>query len=866
MLTLLPVLVSAQLAKGFQLLEASDYEQAIPVFEALVGDPVEGVAAKFGLASCYYKQTQSVDAYLKGFDLLRVSEAQYRKLSQSDKSKISKYKVSLSSYSRLEEEIQMLALKIVSDQNSVLQLDEIMDKMRPFSSNAQKRLDESRAKIVNYAAEYASDYATLSSLVKKHYMLIATTNYKNEQTLLQRLRPAFVKDSGEARLNSFVREHPKNAFSKDCWVHQYIDGVNPKVSVKKLLRFLCDYPYSTIDIFAESRISRWTYKGTVVDNNLNLDQREKNQLDILKKGWQLDEIIKNDKRVFDEAAKQILFEYIPQKRATRRGYELMQDALEKCLKDRQWAIATAIVDFSQPYFQDFQPDSCKVNFNQYSSKQDWFGKVKPIVNLPEEGLYRKALSTINTDAGAEYSPTPSADGRSLYFAGKGRKDNIGGEDIFVSHYNFETKMWSAPEIVTSLSSSKDDVPVAITFDGTEMVLFRDGKLYTSNLTEQGWGTPVLMPGSINRFPWIGKATYSSDGNVLIFEASEQLTGLDDESNIDLYVSRRESNGGWSTPKSLGPDINTFDDERTPFLYPDNKTLYFSSNGRSGLGEKDIYFSKRLDDTWMNWSVPKNLGKEINSMGEDWDFKVSLNPAAWEAYFSKANPRTLRDDIYVVQMPSFARPPRVTPLNGKLDNVDPKTIGGAKIVITNADDNTVLDTIRVGPGPEHVFTLPIRSGVKRVEYHVIGKDIIPQSRIIDVSQLSSDLGYTATVPVYTMSDMEKGIPVSLNSINFDYDKSDLRPESFPELERIYLVLKDKGWRIEIAGHTDDVGSADYNLSLSHRRAEAVKTFLVQKGLPSERLTTRGYGAQKPVAENSTDAGRMKNRRVEVTIQK
>ncbi len=860
---LLPWFVSAQLSKGFNLLEQSKYDKAVEAFESVVNDEKDGAGAKYGLASCYYRKPGSNGELAKGFGLLRSAKVQYRKLGQEDKNRLSKHQISAASYDKLMEDIQVLAIKQAEANSSLLQLDTVMDNMTPMSAPVQKRLEAARKQLVDYAVQNASDYQTLTSLVKKHAWLVNSKSFRDMGSVKKRLWNAFIDEYGYERLSKFVADHPKDGLSIDCWVHELCDALNP-ISVKKLVRFLIDHPNSTLDVFADSHIRVKTKYGTDTQYDALLNQEEKKQLELLKIGWEIRKIIRYDYRKFDDAAMKNLMTYMEQKRSTRIAFDLMQSSVEKCLKTRQWDMASRILEAAKPLFPDFQPQGCKTRFTDYHNKQNWFNTVMPIVDRPAEGIFRKYVAGINTKNGDEYAPVPTADGKSLYFVATGRPSNIGGEDIFVAHYDYSTKTWSEPELVPSLSSPQNESPVAITFDGNEMLLFREGKLYTSRLTNSGWSAAKPLPDAINGFPWIGDATFNSTGNVMIFTASETLPELDQDSNRDLFVSHKDEKGEWGAPLPLGYDVNTFEDERSPFLYPDDVTLYFSSGGHPGLGNLDIFYTKRLDDTWLNWSVPKNLGKEVNSLGDDWGYSISMNPVAWEVYTAKADFNSDQEDIYVSDLPSFARPRKVVPYSGKVVKRGTSIGVASKIVVSNPETGEPLDTIFTQPDGN--FTVRLLEGMKEVSFHVEGERLYPQSKVVPLSRIVSDPGHSDLIEVSTLEEMiEKKIPATLNNINFDYDKSELRPESYPELTRLCNLFRSEKWRVEISGHTDNVGTPEYNLALSQRRAESVKAFLVSKGISAGRLGTRGYGAEKPVASNETEEGRAQNRRVEIVIQ-
>jgi len=352
---------------------------------------------------------------------------------------------------------------------------------------------------------------------------------------------------------------------------------------------------------------------------------------------------------------------------------------------------------------------------------------------------------------------------------------------------------------------------------------------------------------------------------MIFTASETTPGLYQESNKDLYVAFKGKDGVWGNVKSLGLDVNTFDDERSPFLYPDNKTLYFSSEGHAGLGGMDIFFATRLDDTWVNWGIPKNLGKEVNSLGSDWGYTISTRPDVWEVYTAKADMTTDVNDLYTSEVPTFARPARIIPFSGRVIHPITKVGVQTDVVITNPDTGEPIDTTKTRP--DGTFTFPIPVGLKTVSYHVLDKNLFPNSKTVSTDQIVTNPGFTDVIKTSSVEDMiTNGIPASLNNITFDYDKSELKPESYPELERLFSLFNNQTWQLEISGHTDNAGSPEYNLALSQRRADAVKSYLVKKGLPANRMSTRGYGAEKPVTTNETEDGKAQNRRVEVRISK
>lgn len=260
------------------------------------------------------------------------------------------------------------------------------------------------------------------------------------------------------------------------------------------------------------------------------------------------------------------------------------------------------------------------------------------LNSIERVVTIEPLKNINT-GNDEYAPVPSIDGKKIFFCGKDRKDNLGGEDIFES--SIKGSVFSGPRINSSLSTVyENEAPLSVSADGNTMFLWtgeNKGDIQLSNILNDGsWSTPVSLPYPINSPYYEGDAMLSADGKTLIFVSTrpggmnfytENSIGYygDDNYPTDIYISNKLANGSWGDPINLGSTINTHYSERSPYLHPDGKTLYFSSEGHSGFGRMDVFKSERLNlSDPKSWSAPKNLGKEINSSTNDWGFKFSTD--------------------------------------------------------------------------------------------------------------------------------------------------------------------------------------------------------------------------------------------------
>lgn len=272
---------------------------------------------------------------------------------------------------------------------------------------------------------------------------------------------------------------------------------------------------------------------------------------------------------------------------------------------------------------------------------------------PPDSIHPQPLpNTVNTVIGEEYGPTLTIDDNTLYFVGLNRMEPNMTEDIFVSRRDRRTGEWSTAQIVPGLSSPyHNEAPTSISGDGRTMLVFVEGRMCYSVRGPQGWTEPRPLPRHLQLGNWQADAMITADGSALLFAANYP-------SSLDIYVSERTENG-WGTPYSIGSAINTAGMERSPFLHPDMKTLYFSSDREGTLGELDVWVSRRLADTcWDCWSEPENLGPMINTAGRDCWYKISADGKT--AYYAQKSGR--RHDIYTVTLPEDKRPEPITVLS------------------------------------------------------------------------------------------------------------------------------------------------------------------------------------------------------------
>jgi outer membrane protein OmpA-like peptidoglycan-associated protein len=462
-------------------------------------------------------------------------------------------------------------------------------------------------------------------------------------------------------------------------------------------------------------------------------------------------------------------------------------------------------------------------------------------------------ASINTKAN-EYFPYLTPDGKVFTFT---RMDGR-QEDLFYANRN-DTVFSNAMSYGNNVNT--DDNEGASAMDAQGNFLFvtacnrMDGygscDIYYSVKQNNTWTAPQGIGKPVNTGAWEAQPSFSSDGSALYF-ASNRPGGF---GGRDIWVSYLDTNMKLSEPKNLGPNINTKYDDQCPFIHADNQTLYFTSNGWPGMGNGDIYISRKTDTGWtkaVNIGYPINTENDDNGMTVSYDGKTAFLSSSRAGGFGGL-------DLYSFELPENMQPKKTTYIKAVVKDAKSKQLLNASYSIIDLDTKKEVYKGNTSNGK---FFVSIELN-KNDALQIQKEGYLFYSQNINLKETTTETKpYEIEVLLEPIAANSK---ITLNNVFFDFDKNELKQESFVELDKLAdLLKKNPTVKIEISGHTDNKGDKKYNLTLSQKRAESVVNYLVQKGIAAARLVAKGYGDTMPIAPNDTEENKAKNRRTEVKV--
>lgn len=459
-------------------------------------------------------------------------------------------------------------------------------------------------------------------------------------------------------------------------------------------------------------------------------------------------------------------------------------------------------------------------------------------------------------------PVLTADRKTLLYSARKGQKSTDDENIFKA--SWDGTKWSDPvSISNNINTKFNEGASSMSADGKTIVFAScnraDGvgscDIYISYKEGEQWSIPENMGKKVNSAGWDSEPSLSADGKVLYF-SSERSGGLGRE---DIYVTYKQEDGSWSVSKNLGNKINTSGREVSPFIHASSSTLYFSTNNRPGMGEMDIFRSDYIDTAW---SEPLNVGYPINTSDNDATLFITAdNQKGYYSVYDKTDYNNMRSFLYEFDVPQALKArTKSTYAKGTVYDADTKKPLKADIELYNLASAQRMQWVN-SDSISGQYMLVLSEGMDYA-LHIGRVGYLFES--IQFNYQNNSSFDPLTLDIY-LKPIKKGATTKLNNIYFETNSYTLNNKSTAELNKLLLFLKKNAdTKLELAGHTDNVGSDADNLKLSTNRAQAVYDYLLKNGADKNRLMFKGYGKSQPIADNNSEEGRAKNRRLEVKV--
>ena len=700
-------------------------------------------------------------------------------------------------------------------------------------------------------------YDDVLAILKRHSTVVEPANYPILWDAHEQIWELFRIQHAYCDMGDFKKDFPNDHYAIDCSFDTARDTLCLD-QLKPLLQFHKNNPHTALDIDICNQITCIANR-TDEDFSLNADERQR-LFDIRKMANLQHLLYCNEVKMSDSALIHQMADLARAYPHHRAMYELMQLMSNHFFSLGKLAAAQQGIDSLRSLFPDLE--TCPVRYGFQVDKQKWFQQYQSLLRqVGKCPTLAKPLQQWNTEEHDEYGLISWGEEEEVYFS---RRNKSSGAVTLMTSYGSNHKGWSKAVPVPQLSFFAEDItPLTITEDGRLMLLKGSGKFWLAqrHTPKRLWSRPqpLNLP-----FDCPGSATLSPDGEYLFFEKyAQSKRSIFERPNSDIYVSKLGEDNKFGTPQPIHTSVNLTDsDEGNPLLAVGGRMLLFTSDRDTALGSRDMYsvvFNKPYQ--WDSLANVKNMGVLLNTVFDDSGLSF-LSEYTGLGYFHRENQCNGNLDIW--EIPVKQNTPEAIRLAGLLVDENNQPITGGFMEFTS-DYNLKVNSRTISPKGTYSYTAPNNSRVIRLFPEIAGYysendathylDWVPKGEIIhDTFHLISF--------EYIRNHFKLNHATFINGT----DQFDQPAQSFPELTRLAKIATRMGAEMELSGHSDNVGTEKENYVLSLNRTNAVKQFLVEKcGFAAEKIKVTAFGATQPLAENTTEEGRRRNRRVEVVFK-
>jgi len=532
--------------------------------------------------------------------------------------------------------------------------------------------------------------------------------------------------------------------------------------------------------------------------------------------------------------------------------------------DYQLDTAIAIYTMFKNYLDEKQTEDIREVNRQIKMCKN----AKNALLSPENVIITNLGSAINS-RGSDHSPVITGDESIVMFTSR-REESTGSslaedgkffEDIYIS-YKISGEWTPVKPIDSNINTPGHEATIGLSVDGQTLFIYKDddgnGNIYRSELMGDTWSKPVKLGSNINTDAWETNAVMGADRRHLYF-VSNREGGY---GGRDIYTCKLMPNGTWSLATNLGPMINTPYEEDAPFIHPDGIQLLFSSNGHKSIGGFDIFSADLSEDG--SWSRPENIGYPINTTDDDMFYITSVDGK--RAYYAANKPGGFGEqDLYMISLPEAAEK-KLTVLTGVVADQFGNVPGFAEIIVTDNESGELFGIYNPNSTTGKYLLILPQGHNYNISFEADGHLYHSENLYI-----ADNTSYSEIHRAIELSTIKVGKSIVLEHLFFGHDESLILKDSRAELEKLYeLMTNMPKLVVEISGHTDSKGEHDYNIKLSHDRAQAVVNEIVKRGIDKTRIIAKGYGEMEPIANNldndgnENEEGMAKNRRVELKV--